>query len=757
MKLTRRGMILGTGAAGGLLLAWSLMPRRFDPPLVAGEGEVAFDTWLKIGQDGVISVALPQLEMGQGISTLIPQVIAHELGADWRQLAVEPAPVSGAYANVALAQHWAGLWMPAFAGLAQGEGDENFIARRWAESAPFMATADGLSLTAYEMPARVAGASARAMLAMAAADRWGVAWEECEARGGFMFHDRQRASFGELAGEAAQFAPPDPPVLRPDPPAERPGEFPAGARLTFTRLDLPAKVDGSATFAGDVRLPGMLHAAIRHAPVGKASLGRFDRKAANAVMGLRQLVAGPDWLAAVGETWWAAEQALKLIAPRFKGSRRVDSGRIGAALDKVLDDEAAIVLVSRGDAAAQLGAKPDLTATYAFAPAHHAGIETASATARLDGGRLELWAASQAPQTLRRAVASALDLAVEAVTLYPVAAGGSFDARLDHAHAVEAALIAREAKAPVQLTWSRWQEQLAQSPRPPVRARIAARTTPDGSPYALHLRLAMPSGAAELGARLFGGEDRPGALAAQGEADPLLVHGFGLAYAIPHLLIEHVPVKLSLPTGRLRGNEQALGCFLVESAVDELARRSGREPLSFRMALLGEDLTLADCLQRAASIAEWNGSAPGSGEGIACHRQRLAGREGRIAVVASATPSETGIRVEKLTAVANIGRIVNADIARQQIEGGLVFGLGLARGCASGWSRGLPDAERLSQLGLPALADCPAIEVEFIESDAEPFDPGELGVAAVIPAISNALFAATGTRIRTLPLTGVGT
>lgn len=757
MKLTRRGMLLGTGAAGGLLLAWSLMPRRFDLPLAAGEGEVAFDAWLKIGTDGVVSVAVPQLEMGQGIATLIAQVIAHELGADWRQLAIEPAPVSGAYANVALAQHWAGLWMPALAPLAQSEGEENFIARRWAESVPFMATADGLSLAAYEQPARIAGAGARAMLAMAAADRWGVGWEECEARGGFIIHDKQRASFGELAEAAAGFAPPDPPVLRPAPPAERPGEFPAGARLNHPRLDLPAKIDGSLTFAGDVRLPGMLFASIRHAPVGKARLGRFDGSAAHRVAGFRRLVKGPGWLAAVGETWWAAEQALKLVAPHYKGSGRADTTRIGKALDRALGKDSAEVLASWGDAAANLGGKADLAVNYAVAPAHHGGIETASATARLEGGKLELWAASQAPQALRRDVAAALDLAVEAVTLYPVPAGGSFDARLDHAHAVEAALIAKVAQVPVQLTWSRWQEQLALPPRPPARSRVVARTTPDGSPHALHLRIAMPSMAAETGARLFGGEDRQGGLAAQANADPLLAQGFDLAYGVPHLLIDHVPVRTSLPGARLRGNEQALGCFLIESAVDELARRSGREPLSFRMALLGQDLKLADCLQRAASLAEWNGGAPGSGEGLACHRQRLAGREGRIAVVASARPSETGIRVDKLTAVANIGRIVNADIARQQIEGGLIFGLGLARGCASSWNRGLPDAERLGQLGLPALADCPAIEVEFIESEAEPFDPGELGVAAVIPAIGNALFAATGTRIRTLPLTGAGT
>lgn len=756
MKFSRRGILLGTGAAGGLVLAWSLMPRRFDVPLAAGEGEFAFDAWLKIGTDGVVTVAVPQLEMGQGISTLLPQIIAQELGADWRQIAVEPAPVSGAYANVPLAQHWAALWMPVLPQLADGEGEDNFIARRWAESQAFSVTADGASLAAYEQPARAAAASARAMLAMAAADKWGVGWEECDAEGGFILHQKHKASFAELAEAAASYIPPDLPVLRPAPSAERPGEFPAGAPVRFTRLDLPAKVDGTLTFAADVRLPGMLFAAIRHAPIGEAKLGRFDRNAARGVMGFRQLVEGPDWLAAVGDNWWAAEQALARIAPKFTGSHRADSGRIAAALAKALKSGDADTVAGIGDPAAQLAGKPDLVGEYAIASALHAGIETASATARFEQGKLELWVASQAPQALRRDAAAALDIAERDVVLYPVQAGGSFDARLEHAHAVEVALIARAAGKPVQLTWSRWQEHLAQPPRAPLRARFSARTTPDGTPFALSLRVAAPSGPQEFAARLFGGQDKRAALAAQDNSDAMVLEGAVPAYAIPHLLIEHVPTAIPLPTGRLRGNAQASSCFLIESVIDELARRSGREPLSFRMAMLGQDLKLAQCLQRAASLAQWNGSAPGSGEGLACHRMNFAGREGRIAVVASAHPSEGGIRVEKLTAVVDIGRIVNVDIARQQIEGGLVFGLGLALGATTTYRRGLPETGRLGALGLPTLADCPAIEVEFVESEAPPFDPGELAVAAVAPAVGNALFAATGTRIRTLPLTGAG-
>jgi len=172
--------------------------------------------------------------------------------------------------------------------------------------------------------------------------------------------------------------------------------------------------------------------------------------------------------------------------------------------------------------------------------------------------------------------------------------------------------------------------------------------------------------------------------------------------------------------------------------------------------MLGHDIKLANCLQRAATLAEWNGGGGGSGQGLACFRMTMAGREGRIAVVASARRDDRGIRVDKLTAVADIGRIVNVDIARQQIEGGLIFGMGLATGSATGYKRGLPTIGRLGMLGLPLLADCPEIDVDFIDSDADPFDPGELGAVCAPPAIANAMASAGSERLRTVPLTGAG-
>jgi hypothetical protein len=201
MAVSRRGILIGALAGGGLALGYVLRPRHFPLPLQPGKDEFAFDAWIKIGKDGVISVAVPQVEMGQGVTTLIPQVVAHELGADWRQVAVEPAPVSAIYANLALAAHWAPLWLPLAPWL--GDDPDGMVTRRWAQDHRFNATADGMTLAAYEAPARVAAASARAMLMQAAAARWNVAWEECDARAGFVVHADKRLPFGALAEEAA--------------------------------------------------------------------------------------------------------------------------------------------------------------------------------------------------------------------------------------------------------------------------------------------------------------------------------------------------------------------------------------------------------------------------------------------------------------------------------------------------------------------------------------------------------------------------
>ena len=751
MQFSRRGVLIAALAGGGLAAGYILRPRTFPLPLSPAQGEIAFDAWIKIAGDGVVTVAVPQLEMGQGVSTLMAQIVATELGADWRQVAIEPSPVSAHYANLALAARWADLWMPMLPSLA--DSSDSLLVRRWAQDNSFMVTADGTSLAAYETPAREAAASVRAILAMAAAARWDIGWEECEARDGFIVHGKKQISFGELAPEAVAFDPPSPPPLKPQPLHARRD----AATTALPRIDLPSKVDGSHLFTGDVRLPDMVFAAVHHAPVGLAALGEYDKGAARGVAGLIDLVEGPNWLAAVARNWWAAEQALRQIAPHFDVSRLADSTAIAKALDDALRHGDEVRLHEAGDPDDLLDKDFDLAVRYEVAPALHGTVETTSATARFADGKLELWLASQAPQAARQAAADALALDVRDVVLYAMPAGGSFDRRLEIGHAAQAAMIAQKVGKPVQLTWSRWQEHLAGWPRTPAAALMGARTDGEGRLAGWRARIAVPATTREFGARMFGRELPFDALdSASGQTDPLSLEGAIPPYAIGNLAIEHVPVRFDLPTARLRGNAHGYTAFFNETFIDELARKAGREPLSYRMALLGEDPRLAECLQRVAALSGWGGGGDASGQGLACHVIGSGDGAGRIAVVATARRADSGVRVDKLSAVADIGRIVNEDIARQQIEGGLVFGLGLALGSSTDYERGLPTARRLSHLNLPLLADCPEIEVQFVASDAPPADPGELGVVVAPPAIGNALFSATGLRFRRLPLLSDG-
>ena len=753
--LTRRQIFTGAAVGGGLLVAWWAWPRSYDPPLRPAEGEVGFGAWLTVAQDGVVTVAVPQLEMGQGVTTLLPQIVAMEMGADWRQVAVIPAPPSGAQPNIALAGRWRELW----AGLPALTDAEAF-----ARDERFTATADGTTQAAYEGPARAAGAAARAVLAMAAAERWGVSWEECEVADGIVTHDGNRARFGDLAQDAAGFDPPDPPPLRPAAPVDEPlgGDF--GAPSAFPRLDLPAKVDGSWLFAGDVRLPAMVHASIRHGPVGLPELGEFDEAAAARVPGVVTLVRSRRWIAAVADSWWQAEQALAAMRPRFNGPGAVDQATIAERLETGLVSGEAHRIAERGAPDAAL-AEPDVTRRFDIAPALHNAIETASATAHFSNGRLELWLASQAPEAARTAAAKAVGLSESDVVLYPVAAGGSFDARLEKQHAIEVAQIAQEVGRPVQLTWPRREEAKAVPPRSPVAIRLAAKLEPEGLPVAWNARVACPATAREFGHRLFDNNTPEAAIeSAAGQPDPLAVEGAIPPYTIADMAVDHVPVRLDLPTARLRGNAAAYTAFATECFVDELAREARRDPFLYRMAMLGADGRMADVLRRATRLGAWDGGVEGSGQGLAMVRMQLAGEAtgddqitaGFIACVAQARLGGGGVQVERLTAVVDIGRIVNLDLARQQIEGGLLFGLSLATGSSAEWRDGWPEPIGLADMGLPTLANAPDIALDFVDGDAPPFDPGELGVAVAPPAIANALFSATGLRFRRLPLLSEG-
>ncbi|GMN04140.1 molybdopterin cofactor-binding domain-containing protein [Erythrobacter sp. MTPC3] len=756
MQVSRRGILTGSAIGGGLLVAWYVLPRNYPVPLQPGAREHVYSAYLKIAEDSVVTIAVPQAEMGQGITTVLPQIIAQELGADWRQVAVEPAPISAAYANIPLARRWMEMWDPVAAGLS--ETTDDILVERFAGEARFTATADGTAVDAFADDCRSAAAAARAMLAQEAADRWDVSWEECLVERGIVSQGENRATFGELAAGAAERDAPEPPPLRPEFPEASPAPDMADAPPFFPRIDLPSKVDGSYQFASDVRLPGMVYCAIRHGPNDGSELTGFEPDGADNVAGVVGAVKSRNWLAVAATNWWSAQKALEAMKPQFRTAFPVGSAEINARLRTSVDGGASFRIAETGFGEEAM-TRIDMARRYEVEPAPAAPLETASAAARFTDGRLELWIASQAPEQARRAAAKAVGLAVEEVALYPMPAGGSFDARLEHDHAIEIAVIAKELGRPVQLTWSRRDEMIKARPRTPSYTLVGAQLsqTGDAAIEALRLRIACPPASHEFGKRLFGNRTSAAAIReSAGKKDALACEGAVPAYRLPSVVVDHIPVEIGLPVGRVRGNSHSYTAFAIESFVDEIVATTGREPLSYRMVMLGDDVRLAACLQRAAQMARWNGGEQGSGQGIACYRIGDPRTGGRIACVATARQGEGGVRVVEISAAVDIGRIINPDIAHQQIEGGLIFGIGVALGNALQFRAGLPESFDYADLGLPTLEDCPEIQIEFIPSTAPSADPGELGAVIAPPAIANALFSATGLRLRRLPLLSGG-
>ena len=739
--VSRRSLLVGATAAGGLAAAWALWPRAYAPNLTAAGDEHIFNAFLKIGDDGRISAIVPQCEMGQGVTTLLPQIMADELGADWRTVAVETAPISPLYTNTLLVDEDSAVFTPR-AGVPDFVSDVRAWARReWAVRHAVMLTANSSDVRMFEGPCRDAAAQVRALLMMEAARRWDADWADCDTQDGFVTLGDRRLRFGELAGAAAKLEPPDEPVYRASSADPLYGK-------ELTRLDLPAKIDGSANYAGDIRLPDMVFAAIRQGAVGATRLKSLNRKAGLASPGVLQLVETEHWFAVVARNWWAANRALDRFAPVFEtAGKPVSSDAIDAALQAALKADATRI-ASAGDVGEAMEGRKAVSAEYLVAPALHAPIETRTATASYDGRRLRVWVATQAPAQCRDAVARATGLPV---TLFPMMAGGSFDACLEHDVAVQAAIIARQIRRPVQLCWSRAEDIMRVPPRAPARAKLTATLNAAGGVDALVTRIAVPATNHEVRARLF--DNRPADAAqrdAVGQADAAAVEGANAVYAIPHRAVDHCPADIGLPTARWRGNADSYTAFFTECFVDELAARAGSDPLSYRMAMLGQAPLLARCLLTATSMGGWEGGLSGSAQGLACHSMRTS----HIALMATARQSDRGLQVEQLVAVVDAGRLVNPAIARQQVEGGLIFGLAAAVGATTDYAGGVASARKLGQLGLPRLSQTPQILIEFIDSDREPGGLGEIGVPVVAPAIANAMFAATGRRIRRIPLSG---
>lgn len=732
--LTRRKLLISGGAGVGLVVAWAIWPRHYGAALPTAPGEAAFGPFVKIARDGQVIVAVPQCEHGQGVYTTLAQIVADELGADWRTVAVEAAPLTPPYANPLGA---AALFADSAAHVPAAAREE-----MWTRGA-LLVTAGSTSVRQFEQPLRAAGAAARVLLCQAAAARWDVDWQQCDTHAGFVTLGERRLRFAELAEAAASGHVPDELPLRVGDEARLSGE-------SLPRLDSPAKVDGSANFVADVRLPDMVFASVRQGPQPGARLRSCNRAAAERVHGVLSVVTTDHWVAAVANNWWSANRGVDALAPRFERTgTMVDDAAIERALDAALDRPGATV-ARVGDAAAVLRGGTLVEATYGVAPALHAALEPPAATAHWRDGKLELWLATQAPTLARAAAAAAIQVSERDVIVHPMLVGGSFGAALEHEVAVQAAVLARAVRRPVQLTWSRGEALLHDRVRAPAKARMRARLGRNGAILAWHAAIAAPRTGRAMGERLLARDPLRALVAAlPAGADHYATSGAVPPYRLGAYAIDHHPVELDLPTGHLRGGADGYTAFFTECFIDELARASGNEPMSYRVGKLGGDVRLARCLTTVAGLGGWSGGVPGSAQGIACHRRA----DSAIAVLAEVEERGGGApRVTRLVAALDAGRLINPDLVRQQIEGGLVFGLAAATGTAAPYRDDLATVRQFGALDLPTLASAPEISVELIPSTAACGGVSDLGVPAVAPAVANALFAATGMRPRALPL-----
>lgn len=694
----RRTLLVGGGAGIGLIIAFMAWPRRQGSPLRGSKREAVFGPYLMIGTDNRVTLAVPQVETGQGIWTGLAQIAADELGAAWENMAVEPAPHDEAYLNRLIAH------------------DIGIDAR---------ITAGSSSIRAFDQPLREAAAVARALLCGAAADRWDVNAAECDTESGFVIHEEKRLSLGELAAEAAGRQPPASPQLRPPGSGKLAGE-------PLPRLDLPAKSDGSLRFAGDVRLPRMIFASVRMAPPGGRLTG-FAKAAAKAQPGLIDLVVRDRWLAALGNSWWSADHALTRAAPRFSGP---DTGDMSARLAQALAEGDAQRLYERGDYEGVTNGTRPLAAVYSIAATPHHSLEAPAAAARFTGSRLEVWAGTQIPDLARAAAAKAGGIPEQDVALYSMPVGDGLGGAMDLAAVEIAVELARHSKRPVSLSLPPATAHNQDAIRPPILAKLAALPSSDGSIAAWSSRIAGAPGLEASLARAQG--QRPASFAPAGATPP---------YGIAAIRIDAVDAGLPIRTGYMRGGDEATMAFLTESFIDEMARALHSEPLAFRIGLLGGAPRLARAISTAAAIGGWDGGGPGSSMGLAC--ASLFGSH--VGLLAEATiGADQQIRVSRLVAAVDAGRIVNPNLVRQQVEGGLLSALSAALIPAPEMIAGMPRAVPM-RAGYGRLRDIPKIEIEVIDGNGPPGGISGLGMAVLAPAVANAIAAGTGKRLRNLP------
>lgn len=727
-------------AGTGLAIGWAVWPRARNVNWAAGPNETLVNAYLKIGADGRVVVAVAQAEMGQGIWSALAQIVADELGADWQTVGVEPAPLGPDYANPGLTLDAARDASEPMRSLILGAG------QRVARFFDFQITGGSNSVRAWEMPLRAAGAAAREMLVKAAARRWQVDWAECDTAAGFVTYKANRLPFHAVI---ADLDPDD----APEEPALRPTRRLAGQPVM--RLDIPAKVDGSARFGIDVRLPGMAYAAIAQGPLGAtaAPLGKVALPAGVT------LVQDAGFVACIAENWFAANKAVTALPIKWQAAAEPPGPWQIAALRGALTDDGKAfgptgsigkLVRDDGDVEAAL-ATGAITADYSLPFLAHACLEPMTATARVADGRAELWAPTQSASLAARAVARALDIDVNDVVIHPTLIGGGFGRKVEGDACAQVALIARAAGRPVQLIWSREEDFGHDMYRPAVAARLHGKATPTAI-TGWNAAIAVPDvGAAFIGRNVSSLMASPsaGAAAIEGAVD--------LPYALDAARVQHLLVDMAVPLGFWRSVGHSFTGFIVESFVDELAFAARVDPAAFRLALLQDRPRHAAVIQAVMEMGgplgrdEPEPGSPVVGRGLAMVESfgSIVAQIAEVEVAPAKPP-----RVRQVWAAVDCGRVINPDTVAAQIEGGIVYGLSAALFGRIDFDRGAVVQTNFHAYPLITMADCPQIETRIVASDAAPGGIGEPGTPPIAPAVANALFAATGKRWRNLPFVG---
>ncbi len=711
--ITRREFV---STSAGLVLAFYLPPRPAAARVTGTEGEFAPNAWLRIGTDGVVTLTVDKSEMGQGSQTGLAMILAEELEADWSMVRLGPMPEN-----------------PAGWSRRMSTGGSTAIHGSW----------DAL---------RKAGASAREMLVAAAALTWKVDRTECRAERGAVVHGPggRRLGYGALARQASRLPVPESPTLK------DPKDF----RLIGTkipRLDTPAKVDGSALFGSDVQVPGMLIAAIERCPVFGGKIKRYDATKAKALPGVRAVVeleaspwTGKDgaWgvgcaagVAVVADTYWHAFQGRQALEIEWDEGAAASLGSDGIRAELArLADQPGVEARKVGDPAAALaGAAQRVEAAYEVPFLHHATMEPMNCTAHVRADGCDVWAPTQNQTRAQEVAAELAGLPKESVRIHTTFLGGGFGRRLEPDFVSEAVRVSKAVGAPVKVIWSREDDTRHGFYRPASYNRFVAGLDAAGNPVAWTHRVVGTPIRLKFGPLAKG-------------LDGSLVDGAeDLPYAIPNLLVDQVAADfLPIPRGFWRSVGISHNAFVTECFVDELAAAARRDPYELRRALLRDKPRHLRTLALAAEQAGWGAPLPtGRGRGIA-----LAEWQPTVcAQVAEVSLDSDGtVRVHRVVCAVDCGPAVNVGQIEAQMQGGIVYGLTAALYGEITIERGRVQQGNFDDYPMLRMDEMPAVEVHVVPSTDKQGGIGEPSVGPIAPAVCNAIFAATGKRIRRLPI-----